>query len=136
MAGRRHSHRPKARSSMKPAGRRSAAKPKAQKEYETKADVRVSDEQRAHFENRITTFLRKANGKPVSRADLASKCRGRGQAAYLQALKSLIEAGTVAERRSGYVYAESAGMLRAFSMFPTSLAATIPSVSVMEVPMP
>ena len=113
MAGRRHSHRPKARSSMKPAGRRSAAQPKAQKEYETKADVRVSDEQREHFENRITTFLRKANGKPVSRADLASKCRGRGQAAYLQALKSLIEAGTVAERRSGYVYAESAGMLRA-----------------------
>ena len=113
MAGRRHSHRPKARSSMKPAGRRGAAQPKAQKEYETKADVMVSDEQRAHFENRITTFLRKANGKPVSRADLASKCRGRGQAAYLQALKSLIEAGTVAERRNGYVYAESAGMLRA-----------------------
>lgn len=111
MAGRRHSHRPKARSSMKQTGRRGAVQP--QKEYEAKAGVQVSEEQRLHFENRIVTFLRKANGKPVSRTDLASKCRGRGQAAYLQALKSLVESGIAAERRSGYVYAESAGMLRA-----------------------
>ena len=111
MAKRKSAHHPKARSGMKKPDRRGAVRSK--KEYDEKAEVQVSEEQIAHFANRITTFLRKANGRPVSRADLASKCRGKGQAAYLRALKKLITEGTIADRRSGYVYAEAAGMLRA-----------------------
>ena len=111
MAKRKNAHHPKARSGMKKPDRRGAVRSK--KEYDEKAEVQVSEEQIEHFANRITTFLRKANGRPVSRADLASKCRGKGQAAYLRALKKLITGGTIAERRSGYVYAEAAGMLRA-----------------------
>ena len=111
MAKRKSAHHPKARSGMKKPDRRGAVRSK--KEYDEKAEVQVSEEQIEHFANRITTFLRKANGRPVSRADLASKCRGKGQAAYLRALKKLITEGTIADRRSGYVYAEAAGMLRA-----------------------
>lgn len=111
MAGRRHSHQPKARSSMKKADRRGAVRSK--KEYEEKAEVQVSEEQLTHFANRITTFLTKAGGRPVSRTDLAAKCRGRGQAAYLRALKKLITEGVIAERRNGYVFAAAAGMIRA-----------------------
>lgn len=111
MAGRRHSHQPKARSSMKKADRKGAVRSK--KEYEELAGVQVSEEQITHFANRITTFLNKANGRPVSRADLAAKCRGRGQAAYLRALKKLITEGVIAERRNGYAMAAAAGMYRA-----------------------
>ena len=111
MAGRRHAHRPKARSSMKKADRKGAVRSK--KEYEAANGVQVSEEQITHFANRITTFLSKANGRPVSRADLASKCRGKGQAAYLRALKKLISEGVVAERRTGYAMAAMAGMIRA-----------------------
>ena len=111
MAGRRHAHRPKARSSMKKADRKGAVRSK--KEYEAANGVQVSEEQITHFANRITTFLSKANGRPVSRADLASKCRGKGQAAYLRALKKLISEGVIAERRTGYAMAAMAGMIRA-----------------------
>lgn len=111
MAKRAHAHKPKARSSMKQTDRRGAVRNK--KEYEGVPEVQVPEEQIQHFANRITTFVKKANGRPVSRADLASKCRGKGQAAYLRALKRLIAEGTVAERRNGYVYAEAAGMRRA-----------------------
>lgn len=69
----------------------------------------ISEEQIQHFKNRICTFLRKANGRPMSRADLAAKCRGRGQAAYLRALRQLCQMGEVVERHSGYVCAEKAG---------------------------
>ncbi|HBI84757.1 MAG TPA: ribonuclease R [Ruminococcus sp.] len=101
-----------------PSARSAARKPKGSVRGRTLADeearpeIQVSEEQLTHFANRITTFLRKANGRPVSRADLASKCRGRGQAAYLRALKKLTAEGVIAERRSGYVYAEAAGLLR------------------------
>ena len=111
MAKRKSAHHPKARSGMKKPDRRGAVRSK--KEYDEKAEVQVSEEQIAHFANRITTFLRKANGRPVSRADLASKCRGKGQAAYLRALKKLITEGTLAVRRSGHQCAEAASTLRA-----------------------
>ena len=111
MAGRRHAHRPKARSGMKKADRKGAVRNK--KEYEAANGIQVSEEQITHFANRITTFLNKANGRPVSRADLASKCRGKGQAAYLRALKKLISEGVIAERRTGYAMAAAAGMIRA-----------------------
>lgn len=73
----------------------------------------VDPEQVQHFVNRITTFLRKTDGRPVSRADLAAKCRGKGKAAYLRALKEMQAQGLVAERRTGYVWAEAAGYFRA-----------------------
>lgn len=111
MAKRRHMHRQKARSAAKKPDRRGTVRSK--KEYEEKAEVRVSEEQLMHFANRITIFLTKANGRPVSRTDLAGKCRGRGQAAYLHALRKLITEGVIAERRNGYVLAAAAGMFRA-----------------------
>lgn len=64
------------------------------------------------FANKIVTFLTKANGRPIPRADLASKCRGRGQRAYLKALEQLCAQGIAAERRNGYVLAEKVGMFR------------------------
>jgi len=94
------------RSSVKKAVRRDAAQRPAQE------DKPVSAEQVQHFANRITVFLKKAGGRPVSRTDLAAKCRGRGKAAYLRALKQLTADGLAAERGSGYVWAESAGMYR------------------------
>lgn len=111
MANRRNAHHRRPRSGMKKPDRRGTVRNK--KEYEEKAEVRVSEEQRTHFEHRITTFLAKTGGRPVSRTDLAAKCRGRGQAAYLHALKKLITDGVIAERRSGYVLASAAGMFRA-----------------------
>lgn len=111
MAKRRNVHHRKPRSGTKKPDRRGAVRNK--KEYEEKAAVKVSEEQRTHYENRITTFLSKTGSRPVSRADLAAKCRGRGQAAYLHALKKLIRDGMIAERRSGYVLADAAGMFRA-----------------------
>ncbi len=114
MAGRRSSHaaarKGKARSSIK---KQDKPAKRGQKEYEAKADVPGNSEQQKHFENRIQTFLAKAGGRPVSRADLAAKCRGRGRADYLHALKALITSGIIAERRNGYVLAAAAGMLRA-----------------------
>ena len=110
MAKRQNAPKRKARSSMKKAGKPAV---QGRKEYEQKAGVQVSAEQLQHYANRIRTFLTKAAGRPVSRADLASKCRGRGQAAYLHALKYLITNGEIAERRNGYVLASAAGMIRA-----------------------
>ncbi len=111
MAGRRHSHHQKARSSMKKADRKGAVRNK--KEYEIRTEIQIPEEQITHFANRIITFLNKANGRTVSRADLASKCRGKGKAAYLRALKKLVTEGVIAERRNGYALAEAAGMIRA-----------------------
>lgn len=110
MAGRKHSHKPQARSRIRGGDRHPAGR--APKEYEAKANVAVDEEKLQHFVNRIQTFLNKANGRPVSRADLASKCRGKGQAAYLHALRKLVTEGVIAERRNGYVMAAAAGMIR------------------------
>ncbi len=85
--------------------------PKMQ-EREPAAVGKVSAEAIESYCNKITTFLRKANGRPLSRKDLAAKCRGRGQRAYLRALEQLSKRGIIAERRSGYVIAEAAGMFR------------------------
>lgn len=111
MAGRRHSHHQKARGSMKKADRKGAVRNK--KEYDIHTEIQIPEEQITHFANRITTFLNKANGRTVSRADLAAKCRGRGKAAYLRALKKLISEGVIAERRNGYAMAAAAGLFRA-----------------------
>lgn len=102
------------RNSKVPKKHRSIPSPKrAQKEMHAKDSGKpVDHEQVQHFANRIALFLKKADGRPVSRADLAAKCRGRGKAAYLRALKELEAAGTIAERRTGYVLAESAGFFR------------------------
>lgn len=92
---------------------------KIQKMFETAPEKKkgtvgnVSDEAIESYCNRITTFLTKANGRPLSRKDLASKCRGRGQRAYLRALERLCQKGVIAERRAGYVMAAAAGMYRA-----------------------
>ena len=83
-----------------------------QQQTKNAAAVKVDPEQLAHYQNRISTFLRKADGRPVSRADLAAKCRGRGKAAYLRALAALQKDGLIAERRTGFVWAEAAGLLR------------------------
>ncbi len=80
---------------------------------ENAASVPVDPEQVQHFVNVITVFLKKANGRPVSRADLASKCRGRGKIAYQRALAELVRSGDAAERKTGFVWSASAGMLRA-----------------------
>ncbi|MBQ8921518.1 MAG: VacB/RNase II family 3'-5' exoribonuclease [Oscillospiraceae bacterium] len=105
MAKRNNTH--KARRNVKKAPERT--KPR---EPQASPAVRVDPEQLEHFRNRIAVFLKKANGRPVSRADLASKCRGKGRAAYLHALSALCKDGLAAERRSGYVWAEAAGMIR------------------------
>ena len=73
----------------------------------------VDPERVQHYANVIRVFLKKANGRPVSRADLASKCRGRGKIAYQRAVEELLRAGEIAERKSGFVRAADAGMLRA-----------------------
>lgn len=73
----------------------------------------VDPEQVQHFVNRISLFLRKTDGRPVSRTDLAAKCRGRGKAAFLRAIRELTAQGLIAERRTGYVWAEAAGYYRA-----------------------
>lgn len=107
MAKRKSSHAAKSRSRL----RKSDTSKRNQAQKRDAAPV--SAEQIQHYANRIQTFLKKANGRPVSRADLAAKCRGRGQAAYLRALANLTAEGVIAERRSGYVTAETAGMYRA-----------------------
>ena len=100
----------KRRNSYKPQSRRERGSIPKKTE---KAEFHVSEEEISHFVNRISVFLKKANGRPVSRTDLAAKCRGRGKAAYLRALKQMTAAGTIAERHSGYVWAEAAGAFRA-----------------------
>ena len=85
---------------------------KLEQQQTQKVSVQIDPEQLAHYRNRISVFLRKADGRPVSRADLASKCRGRGKAAYLRALASLQKDGLIAERRTGFVWAEAAGLVR------------------------
>lgn len=77
------------------------------------SSVPVDEEQVQHFINVISVFLKKANGRPVSRADLVSKCRGRGKIAFQRALERVCRSGDAAERRTGFVWAASAGMLRA-----------------------
>lgn len=76
-------------------------------------NIPVDADQVQHFVNVISVFLKKANGRPVSRADLVSKCRGRGKIAFQRGLLELCRSGAAAERRTGYVWAASAGMLRA-----------------------
>ncbi len=76
-------------------------------------NVPVNEEQVQHFVNVISVFLKKANGRPVSRADLVSKCRGRGKIEFQRALQQVCQSGDAAERRTGFVWAASAGMLRA-----------------------
>ncbi len=105
MAKRAHAHKIR-RNTKKPAERTQP------QEKRTVPAAKIDPEQLAHFRNRIAVFLKKANGRPVSRADLASKCRGKGKAAYLHALAALCRDGLAAERRSGYVWAEAAGMIR------------------------
>ena len=105
MAKRAHAH--KIRRNTKKTAERTQPR-----EKQTPPAAKVDPEQLAHFRNRIAVFLKKANGRPVSHADLASKCRGKGKAAYLHALGSLCKDGLAAERRSGYVWAEAAGMIR------------------------
>ena len=84
-----------------------------QERAEKQAVGHIDPEAVESFCNKITTFLTKANGRPVSRADLAAKCRGRGQRPYLRALDKLCKEGIIAERHSGYVLAERVGMYRA-----------------------
>lgn len=66
----------------------------------------------SHFENNIITFLKKANGKPLSQKDLSTKCRGRGNRAYLYALAQLEQRGEIAKRRNGFVLPSAVGMIR------------------------
>lgn len=73
----------------------------------------ANSEQIAQFRNRITTFLNKANGRPLSKPDLTAKCRGKGKPAYMQALRRMLLEGDVAERRNGYVLSAQAGMKKA-----------------------
>lgn len=73
--------------------------------------VEVKQEAVASYSNKIMTFLAKSN-HPISRRELAAKCRGRGQRAYLRALEQLSVQGVIAERHSGYVLAARAGMVR------------------------
>lgn len=93
----------------------SSRRKKAAASQQTAAAVSapVDPERLQHYRNVITVFLKKANGRPVSRADLASKCRGKGKIAYQRALSELVQEGLAAERKSGFVWAEAAGMLRA-----------------------
>lgn len=76
-------------------------------------NVPLDEEQVQHFVNVISVFLKKANGRPVSRTDLVSKCRGRGKIAFQRGLERLCRSGEAVERRTGYVWAASAGMVRA-----------------------
>ena len=85
----------------------------AEKPKKTESVGKISAEAIESYCNRIQTFLTKANGRPLSRKDLAAKCRGRGQRAYLRALEKLCGQGIIAERRSGYVLAAAVGMYRA-----------------------
>ena len=95
------------------APRRGKKQPEAPVTEVLSASVPVDPEQVQHFVNVITVFLKKANGRPVSRADLASKCRGRGKIAYQRALAELVKSGDAAERKTGFVWSAAAGMLRA-----------------------
>ena len=103
------------RHSKIPKKHRSIPSPKRAEKALPEPDIEkpVDPEQVQSFSNRIMLFLRKADGRPVSRTDLAAKTRGRGKAAFLRALKELRAQGTVVERRTGYVLAEAAGYYRA-----------------------
>ena len=89
------------------------AEQRRRSQTEKQAAGQVNPKAVESFCNKIMTFLTKANGRPVSRTDLAAKCRGRGQRPYLRALDKLCKEGIIAERHSGYVLAERAGMFRA-----------------------
>ena len=108
MAKRKYTHHAKTRSRAEKADRRGTVRGR-----QTAEEIQVSAEEIQHFSNRIMLFLRKANGRPVSRTDLMSKCRGRGQAAFLRALRQLEAAGEIAQRHAGYVCAQQAGMIHA-----------------------
>lgn len=73
----------------------------------------VNPEAVSSFSHKIITFLTKSKGKPVSRKDLAAKCRARGQRAYLRALDRLTREGVIVPRHTGYVLAAQVGMYRA-----------------------
>ena len=106
MAKRAHSHKKQPH----PAGKRNRT---TDSRSSVPAHIPVDAEQVQHFVNVISVFLKKANGRPVSRADLVSKCRGRGKIAFQRGLDELCRSGLAAERRTGFVWAASAGMLRA-----------------------
>ncbi len=72
----------------------------------------IPREQTAHFENRVTLFLRKAGGRAVPGADLKAKCRGKGQKAYLAALENLTREGVIANVGGGYVLSEGRGFFK------------------------
>ena len=50
-------------------------------EFAAAEQIPADNEQVAQFVNRITTFLSKANGRPLSKPDLTAKCRGKGKPA-------------------------------------------------------
>ncbi|MCQ2417356.1 MAG: ribonuclease R [Oscillospiraceae bacterium] len=83
------------------------------KDYEAKAMRMASEEDIEHFANLIQTFLRKSAAKPVSRGELAAKCRGKGNAAYLCALRKLEQQGIIAEKKSGYTLMKHSGLIQA-----------------------
>lgn len=91
----------------------SGRKARAAKKAEAAAPVNVPEEQITHFANRLRVFLKKANGRPVPRMELASKCRGKGKIAYLRAVRQLLETGEIAENSRGYLWAAAAGYYRA-----------------------
>lgn len=97
----------------RPAPKKARQMKHAAAELEKAEHTPVSEAQIEHFVKRITLFLTKANARPISRTDLTSKCRGKGNAAYLRALRRLLTEGTVAERRNGYVLSQQAGMKKA-----------------------
>ena len=82
-------------------------------EFAAAEQIPADNEQVAQFVNRITTFLSKANGRPLSKPDLTAKCRGKGKPAFMHALRRMILDGDVAERRNGYVLSAQAGMKKA-----------------------
>lgn len=106
MAKRMKMHKKQPRSSAR-SRKTEAAEPKL------RAEIPVDEEQVRHFVNVISVFLKKANGRPVSRANLVSKCRGRGKIEFQRALECVCRSGDAAERKTGFVWASAAGMLRA-----------------------
>lgn len=78
----------------------------------TQKKPRFNTEEIAHFSNKILTFVRKTGSKPITQKELAAKCRGKGNAAYAQALLQLEQQGEIAKRRNGFVLPAAVGMVR------------------------
>ena len=97
----------------KPSPKKAKQMKHSRAEFAAAETVPVNQEQLAQFVNRITTFLNKANGRPLSKPDLAAKCRGKGKPAFVQAIRKMLADGDIAERRNGYVLSARAGMKKA-----------------------